>query len=58
MAGQEGEELPQVPGIGLDGLRRQPALLGERGEPVERLPARVGGAGEDEIEGLFVSCLT
>ena len=51
MAGQEGEELPQVPPIGLDGLRGQPPLPGEGGEPVERARLRVGGAGEHGGEG-------
>ena len=59
MVRQEGQELPQVPGIGLDRLGRQPPLLGERGEPRHRLPAGVVRAGQDEIEGILRGgCLT
>ena len=45
MRGEEGQELAQVPAIGLDGLRREAALLGEGGEPGQRLAAGVGRAG-------------
>ena len=50
MVRQEGQELPQVARIGLDRFGREPPLLGERGKPRHRLPARVVRAGKDEIE--------
>ena len=51
MPREKGEELAQVPPIGLDGLGREAPLLGEGREPLHRLLAGVGRAGDDEIEG-------
>jgi hypothetical protein len=50
---QEGEELAQIPGIGLHGLCREPALLGKRGEPRHRFLAGILRSGKDEIEGIL-----
>ena len=59
---EEGQELAQVPAIGLDGLRREPALLGERGEPALTPPRgcrrRPGGArsrGRNALD-MFLLC--
>ncbi len=42
--GQEGEKLPQVAAIGLDGLGRQPAFLGERSRAIAWPPGAYPGA--------------
>ena len=49
MDGQEGQELAQIPGVGLDRLRRQPALAGEPRQPRGGLATRVGRAGQDGL---------
>ena len=47
MAGEEGEKLVDVAGIGLDGLRRQPPLMGKVAPPpLDRL--QNVGAGDDQ----------
>jgi hypothetical protein len=53
MVRQKGQELAQVPGIGLDGFRREPPLLGEGGQPRHRLAAGVVRTGKHEIEGIL-----
>lgn len=50
MLREKGQELPDVAGIGLHRLRREPALLGERIEPDHHLPAGVVRTGENEID--------
>ena len=49
---QEGQELAQIPGVSLDGLRRQPALAGEPRQPRGGLATRVGRAGQDGLGGV------
>ena len=50
MGGQERQELPQVPSIGLDGLGRQPALLGEAAQPCRRFAPGIGGHRQHRVE--------
>ena len=52
MACEKGEELPQVTGIGLDSLCREPPFLGQPAKPRHRLLACIRRAGEDEIQEL------
>ena len=51
MNGQEDEELPEVAGIGLDGLGGEPPLPGENPEPGRRFPAGIRSAGDEAIDG-------
>ena len=51
MEGEKGEELPDVPVIGIDGLRREPPLVGQMPAP-SRHPLDEIGRGNDERVGI------
>ena len=56
MIGHEGDELPDVAGVGLDCMRGHAPLAHEAGEPFEPDPGQIGrraGKGERRISGLF-----
>ena len=52
MAGQKTQELPQIPPVGLDGVRGQAPLAGEPAEPCRRLAAGILGRGHHRVETL------